>query len=167
MGMDVYGRRNKEAYFRANCWSWRPIHFLIKIADNNINIFDEKTMNLIGSNDGAGLKTQKECNLLADELERLLDNPDLITREGSLVVSESNWDCEDGEEKCQCISFKPIYHRPDRSDFCTKDGHFINLNEAKKKNIPLDDLCSPYSTSFPHVKEFIEFLRICGGFKVC
>jgi hypothetical protein len=33
MGMDVYGRNpTSEAgkYFRANVWSWRPIHALIE-----------------------------------------------------------------------------------------------------------------------------------------
>ena len=66
MGMDVYGRKpTTEAgkYFRANVWSWRPIH---AICDQ---FCDTKHWEY---NDGAGLGTQAECDRLADNLDGYL-----------------------------------------------------------------------------------------------
>lgn len=65
MGMDVYGKNptTKEGeYFRANIWSWRPIHALCE------TVLKRK---LPGweFNEGAGFETQEECSTLADGLE--------------------------------------------------------------------------------------------------
>lgn len=75
MGMDVFGRNPKNSdgeYFRANVWSWRPIHSLIcHIAKD---LFDEETLESMAFNDGAGLETQEECDLLADRFNMWLEN---------------------------------------------------------------------------------------------
>jgi hypothetical protein len=65
MGFDVYGKSGN--YFRACCWSWRPIHALCEEVntENNLGLSFE----LWGSNDGAGLDNQHDCNKLADALE--------------------------------------------------------------------------------------------------
>lgn len=68
MGMDVYGRdpSSKEGeYFRANVWSWRPIHMLCETVM-------KKRLDNWGYNDGHGLNNQKECTELADKLEAYL-----------------------------------------------------------------------------------------------
>lgn len=68
MGMDVYGKRptKKEGkYFRANVWSWRPIHQLCEIVL-------KKEFPGWAFNDGEGLGSQKECTALADGLEKYL-----------------------------------------------------------------------------------------------
>lgn len=70
MGMDIFGRKPRtEAgkYFRANVWSWRPIHQLCEDALN-------KKLPSWGYNDGAGLETQNQCDHLANELAALLAN---------------------------------------------------------------------------------------------
>jgi hypothetical protein len=67
MGMDVSGRSPKTKageYFRANCWSWRPLHELMYKLGGDI--IDAHTMNGMGFNDGEGIKTQAVCTLLAD-----------------------------------------------------------------------------------------------------
>lgn len=68
MGMDVYGKNPSSPegeYFRANIWSWRPIHQLCELVL-------KRQLPEWSFNDGKGFKSQKECNKLADALERYL-----------------------------------------------------------------------------------------------
>jgi hypothetical protein len=67
MGMDVYGRQpaGKEGeYFRANVWSWRPIHALMNQLCPEITV-----MYNLGSNDGDGPDDQETCDQIADRIE--------------------------------------------------------------------------------------------------
>lgn len=65
MGMDVFGRKptTKEGeYFRANIWSWRPIHALCEtVLKRKLSGWE--------FNQGEGFETQEECTTLADALE--------------------------------------------------------------------------------------------------
>jgi hypothetical protein len=65
MGMDLHGKSGN--YFRASCWSWRPIHQLVDELNDKYNLALE--LPYWGSNDGAGLHTQEQCNALADAIE--------------------------------------------------------------------------------------------------
>jgi len=153
MGMDVYGRAPKDKtgeYFRANVWSWRPIHTLMAIANHNVKVFDEKTLNLMGSNDGAGLKSQSKCNTLADTLEALLKNVTVLRDSGMVVSTDVNGKMH--------YDFKV-----DPKFAVKKDGSFATEGD----NVPIEDLRSPYGIDEDYVREFIAFLRSCGGFKVC
>lgn len=124
MGMDVVGRRNKDAYFRANVWSWRPICMIIGLATGTT------VPASWGFNDGAGLTTQKQCNELADKLEAWLEKQTV-----DVFPMETDWD--------------------------------MGVNEAGHLGKKVDGFTrSPYSTDREHVKEFIKFLRICGGFRI-
>ena len=67
MGMDVYGA-NEGTYFRANCWSWRPIVEAIWAADQG-ELLSEGLLQAMGFNDGAGLRNEVACHELADKLE--------------------------------------------------------------------------------------------------
>jgi len=159
MGMDVIGRKpktEKGAYFRANVWSWRPIHALIGIANlrNGNRLVSRETMMLMCSNDGAGLTDQKSCNALANALERLLARPCFITEHGLEILEE------DGE----CVIRFPKNGSP---MMCDKGGRFWRPEDVKAGKVRHEDLRSPYETSFDHMREFIVFLRGCGGFEVC
>ncbi len=71
--MDVYGRQNAEAYFRANVWSWRPLHLLMQEANVRFKLgISQKLLVSMTFNEGAGLKRQTACDHLADALEKLL-----------------------------------------------------------------------------------------------
>jgi hypothetical protein len=158
MGMDVKGRKpkdNKGEYFRANVWSWRPIHFLMDVANSlsPINpIVNEDLWKAMEYNDGAGLDNQNSCDRLADAFEKLLNNPKTIESFG-LVVSKKSGKCSEMR-----ISF------PVDNDYCidSRDGHFVKKGET----IPNEYLISPYCVNENHLREFIEFLRSCGGFSV-
>ena len=68
MGMDVFGlapAAREGEYFRANVWSWRPIHALCETVMHKR--YPEWALN-----SGAGLKTQAKCAVLADRLKHYL-----------------------------------------------------------------------------------------------
>ena len=74
MGMDVYGRKPRSAegeYFRANIWSWRPIHELIERA----NVLPPEMVEGMAFNDGYG-PNNKQALLLAAQMETMLDGMD-------------------------------------------------------------------------------------------
>lgn len=152
MGMDVYGRNPTEPageYFRANVWGWRPIHALIRVANDlaDGNLFDEETLDLMGHNDGAGLERQNECTTLAYILGKLL-TPERLEQIGFVVIdNEINY---------------PIFGDDDL--VVDEEGRLL-----KKSEVEFDDantVRSAYGTTFDHVKKFIEFLKYCGGFEV-
>jgi hypothetical protein len=86
MGMDVSGIGNPDAYFRANVWSWRPIHNLCEIATG-------REYPAWAFNDGAGLQTAEECKKLADALEKYLKEFPLeeISLESACRVDEKGF----------------------------------------------------------------------------
>ena len=74
MGMDVFGVNPKSEagkYFRANIWSWRPIHELIERA----NVLPPDLVYHMGFNDGYGPDEQQSL-LLAAQMETMLDGMD-------------------------------------------------------------------------------------------
>jgi len=74
MGMDVYGKNPESTegvYFRANIWSWRPIHELIEKA----NVLPPKMVEDMGFNDGAG-PDREQALLLAASMENMVDGMD-------------------------------------------------------------------------------------------
>jgi len=151
MGMDVCGKGNPDAYFRANCWSWRPIHALCEtvIHKDNLNLNTEYW----GSNDGRGLETQEDCNTLADALEAHLKNTELTEENDKIFLCLGSW--------------------------CTADGVFLYEEEELNKTYPIGTVLSgavvmkdgtmaysTHSTSLNHIREFISFLRTCEGFEI-
>ena len=64
MGMDVFGTNGN--YFRANIWQWRALCYAIELAGYEIP-------DIWYTNSGEGLETQKDCNTLADRLQKFLN----------------------------------------------------------------------------------------------
>ena len=81
-----YEAENPGVYFRANCWSWRPILDRIYQANDEYDLcINEDTLVYMGENSGAGLDSQEDCDLLAEALENVLE------REDGVIT----WDCGD------------------------------------------------------------------------
>ena len=75
MGMDVYGRKPSSPdgeYFRANVWSWHPIRALI--IELCSDLLDEKTLEKLAFNDGAGPRSQKTCTEMAQRFEQWMEH---------------------------------------------------------------------------------------------
>jgi hypothetical protein len=134
MGMDVYGRKpSAEAgkYFRANVWSWAPIHNLI--VELCSDLFKERTLRRMAMNDGAGARNQAVCTEMANRFEAWMEHH----AEGHGIDSEE-------------LRVLP-------------GGRLVLGDSPEAQNMETE---SPYKVSDEHLKEWIEFLRHCGGFKV-
>lgn len=154
MGMDVYGKNSTTEsgeYFRANCWSWRPIHSLLGLVAGDL--FSERTMELMGSNDGAGLWCQKECDMVADRLEK--------------AMKDMEWKTDKhGEYHEPWPFYSPV---TEEGRFMNDDGTVNTYNEDTKettKEVYTGNPRSAYTVYREHLEEFISFLRGCGGFEV-
>ena len=162
MGVDISGRNPKTEegdYFRSNWWGWRPIVILCQIADEKYKL--KINFDCWGSNDGKGLRTQKQCDKLADALETMLSNDSgynefMVDEDDRIQIVLGSW-CEAGtgrfigleidDELNEQYEYGTILYSP----IVTKDGLVVE---------------SAHSCSLSHIKNFITFLRGCGGFKI-
>ena len=162
MGMDVHGIDPKDKrgeYFRANVWSWRPIHAIMGIVNtrNGDTLIDAETMDQMANNDGAGLKDQKSCDRLADAVDAFIADSNAL-REAGFVVNRNDHDPEEIN-----ISFPLV----EGDNAVTDGGSFVQDDELATMTAEQKaKLRSPYGTSYSHVRAFVKFLRSCGGFSV-
>jgi len=152
--LDKWESENPGDYFRSNWWGWRPIVMLVEFAneDNELG-FDLSNW---GSNDGAGLDNQEDCNKLADALEEsITTQTELEDEVDTIYLNLGMWTSMEGK----CL------------------GEEINeqLNEQYPYGtilyggVVMDDgsIAQPsHSAPLRHVKNFISFLKECGGFEI-
>lgn len=146
---------NPGTYFRANLWSWRPIHMLSMIASNDANL----NIDFSGwaTNDGNGLADPEMCNRLADAIEGIINR-----------MEDSNM--KDDDDRIQlCMGM-----------WVTDSGHFYHDEDDElNKNYPPGTIeftpivtakgkvvTSAHSTELWHIKKWTNFLRTCGGFEI-
>ena len=132
--------------FNISIWGWRPIHALICLSNHigssflGIDMLKDMT-----HKKQAGPSSQHVCNELADRMETLIKVPDMLK---DLDINIVNGYLE--------IPLK-IGHM-----VVNKEGKVIPESEEFS-----DQKISAYRVSIKRVEEFIKFLRLCGGFKVC
>ena len=160
MGVDISGRKPKtEAgdYFSSNWWGWRPILAISEAAMISSKL--DYDTSYWGSNDGKGLRTQKQCDKLADAIELLISNnynEYLMEDADRIYIVMGSW-CEAGTGKFigserehvlnQQYEYGDILYAP----VVAEDGTMVE---------------STYSTSLGRLKQWVTFLRNCGGFKI-
>jgi len=154
MGMDIYGR-NEPTYFRANLWSWRPIHGISALA------IDKYDLGLStegwGFNDGYGLETQEDCNKLATAIMRMITESDDIINidDDEIYLCLGMWVNMDGEfvSEQEIEDLNNIYPEGSiiKSSVITDTGKMVR---------------PAHSTSLTRIKEWVAFLRECGGFQI-
>jgi len=160
MGVDISGRKPKTEegdYFCSNWWGWRPILAISEAAMINSKL--DYDTSYWGSNDGKGLRTQKQCDKLADAIELLISNNynEYLTEDDDRIyIVMGSW-CEAGTGKFigserehilnQQYEYGDILYAP----VVAEDGTLVE---------------SSYSTSLGRIKQWITFLRSCGGFKI-
>jgi len=146
MGMDVMGVNPKNEsgeYFRANCWSWRPI--CVALANSGAaEHLDDYNWNLMAENSGGGARSEDVCLRMADDLEEWLEE------------SETAYDLYQPEELDVLDMW--IEAEPGPSG-----GHrFVHPDQE-----PDTEYMSAYGATWDHIKSFVVFLRNCGdGFEV-
>jgi len=147
MGMDVYGKKNPEAYFRASVWTWHPLWDVCCLVSPELT--DQVTHG--HSNVGDGLN-EADSIRLANRLLTALASGDVariieteLRRQSQLVDDDCTY-CQktgrrqwpEGERECNVCQGRG-HHRPD-------DTH--------------------HHTTTEEVRRFIVFLDTCGGFEI-
>lgn len=154
--VDKWQEENPGDYFRSNWWAWRPIHILCELVSREYKL----RINTKGweENSGHGLKSPKKCEELANAIE------DHITKNMTEELKEN----EDRIYLCM-------------GSWCTNDGKFLSKEVDDKlqeqysygtvlfNGVVLENGTVAYpshSSSLGHIKNWIAFLKNCGGFAI-
>jgi len=145
---DSFYKDNPGIYFRNNCWWWRPLWTYCAIVDDG-ELISEDTYHSGHNNDGAGLDA-KDSVKLAVKLQVTI---------------------EDGS----CQSYKKDYEEhlaglpPENCFRCNNNNHGNN-KKRECKNCDKTGVRENFGASYPfsvdNVKNFIAFLKDCGGFEI-
>ena len=160
MGVDISGRKPKTEegdYFASNWWGWRPIVAISEAAMLSGKL--DYDTSYWGSNDGKGLRTQKQCVKLADAIELLISNNynEYLTEDDDRIyICMGSW-CEAGTGK---------FIGSERENVLNQEYEYGDILYAPVVAEDGTLVESSYSTSLGRIKQWITFLRSCGGFKI-
>jgi hypothetical protein len=155
--VEEWKAENPGIYFRSSWWGWRPIHMLCEMAKDKYRL--KMDMSYWDSNDGKGLRTQKQCDRLADALDLMLN--DIVCKEfladnsNVIQIARGSWDATDYGK----ITSDEEAELNDRYPY----GTILLAPVLSKKGVMVK---SAHGCSLEHLKDWINFLRGCGGFKI-
>ena len=155
--------KNPGVYFRNNCWWWRPLaNFMIENCDW---LTQEQQARL---HDNSGFEfSQHEATTIADTLQKKVDDGSAAERE-----EVNKREMKVAEEWNKGIN-KQQEALGEQAKKETGDKNIVPYDYPTDLRKKWDDLqkSEDRRASYPfveaNVKEFICFLRECGGFQVC
>ena len=152
--LDKWEEENPGDYFRSNWWGWRPIVMLVDFANEDYELgFDLSNW---GSNDGAGLDNQEDCNRLADVLEEM-------------IQSETELEDDVDTLYLNLGSGTNMSGRFLEGEIEEKLNEEYPIGNVLYQSVVMDDgtIVHPaHSAPLRHINKFISFLRECGGFQI-
>ena len=158
-----YEDKNPGVYFRNNCWWWRPLaNFIIEKCDW---LTQEQQARL---HDNSGFEfSQHEAGTIADTLQKMVDAGTAAEREElnkreRAVAEEWNKGIYAQQSEVEKEAIKETGNAKlvpyDYPDHFKKKWDDLQEQTDRKAHYPFKEA---------NVKEFICFLRECGGFQVC
>lgn len=152
MGMDVSGKGNENAYFRASCWSWRPIHQMIEAVNVIENLEIDTTG--FGYNDGRGISDPVKCVSLSKAIRKQVKKSKL-KNDDELYLALGSWSTFPDENFVDSDTVERLGLNELSGDFCegpisTEEGLFVPT----------------HSVTINHLLEFCDFLEDCQGFEI-
>lgn len=155
--MNKWEAENPGFYFACNWWGWRPIHMICEYVNDEHNL--KMNMSKWGENDGAGLRTQKQCDMLVAALEDFIESPDSLMNEDSdmIYICLGSWVDSNNrfvnEEKINELGLNHQYRYTEilYGGVVAEDDNIYYPSHSCSKRI---------------VKRFISFLKECGGFRI-
>ena len=158
-----YENKNAGVYFRNNCWWWRPLaNFIIENCDW---LTQEQQARL---HDNSGFEfSHHEAGTIADTLQKKVEDGTAKAREEAnkkemAVAEEWNKGINAQQSEVEKEAIKE-----------TGNAKLVPYDYPKHFKKKWDDLQEQtdrkahYPFKEANVKEFICFLRECGGFQVC
>ena len=154
---------NPGIYFRNNCWWWRPLaNFIIEKCDWLTTEQKERL------HDNSGFEfSQHEATTIADTLQKMVDDGTAAERE---EVSKKEMKVAEEWNKGIHAQQEELEKEVKKE---TGDAKLVPYDYPEPFKKKWDDLQKQTDrrASYPfieaNVKEFICFLRECGGFRVC
>lgn len=165
MGMDVYGRENPDAYFRANVWSWRPLwDCTVAIAP-----WVDEAVPGASYNDGDGLDAD-DCKRLAKEVAAAIDGGFHVKYIEELRAEQ------DGQPDEACGYCNSTGIRTDTVGLAMEMPTKVWVDDDGATHVGWCNGClgkgsrRPMSTWYgfeaEHFEEWGTFLQQCGGFSI-
>ena len=162
---NAYEEKNAGIYFRNNVWWWRPLGALIHEKIEKKDWFSEDHAKALQDNSGFEW-SEEEAKEIADELQSCVDSGESNHRQDewkrkAKVAREWNDKISKEEKKIQ------------KQAEAIKGKNVVPMDYPPLLKKKWDDLYKTRSweDSYPYdtenVKEFIRFLRECGGFRIC
>ena len=154
---------NVGIYFRNNVWWWRPLaDLVIKLC----KLLDEKQKEHLHDNGGYEYN-EATANYIADTLEAFVKSP--VAKRTEIAHKKQMKKADVYNKKVQ-IKLEAL-----RVDAIAKTGNKNiaprdypkDLNDKWESIYRERDHTDSYPFALKNVKEFIKFLRECGGFTVC
>lgn len=154
--LDKYNEENPGIYFRSNWWGWRPIHMLCDIVSRKHQLRINTTG--WGENSGYGLRSPKKCEDLANALEdhiKTFLTEELKDDDDRMYLCMGSWSTDQGKFLPQEVDDKLQEQYP----FGTVLFNGVVLKDGT--------VAYPsHGSSLGHLKNWIAFLRNCGGFEI-
>lgn len=152
--LEKFENDNPGYYFRSNWWGWRPIVYLSGVAIENAAL-DCNTDSWNG-NDGGGLEDGFQCLQLANALEHMLDQENNLEHEDDLIyINLGSWSTSGGQFVDEEIQ-----------DSLNKDWPIGDVKFTKVVGEDGNMYYPTHSSPVWHIKNWINFLKECGGFNI-
>jgi hypothetical protein len=158
-----YEDKNPGVYFRNNCWGWRPLGYFIIEKCGWLTTEQKESL----QNNSGFEFSHHEAGTIADTLQKKVDDGTAAEREEvnkrEMAVAEE-WN--KGINAQQGELEKEVKKE-------TGDAKLVPYDYPEHFKKKWDDLQkqTDHKAHYPfresNVKEFIQFLRECGGFQIC
>ena len=154
---------NVGIYFRNNVWWWRPLaDLIIKLC----KLLDEKQKEHLHDNGGYEY-SEATANYIADTLEAFVKSP--VAKRTELAHKKQRKKADAHNKKVQlkldALRVEAIA-KTGNKNIAPRD-YPKDLNDKWESIYREHDHTASYPFALKNVKEFIKFLRECGGFTVC
>ena len=158
-----YEDKNPGVYFRNNCWWWRPLAYFITEKCEWLTTEQKERLQ-----DNSGFEfSQHEAMTIADTLQKMVDDGTAKVRE---EVNKREMAVAEEWNKGLHAQHKALEKEVIKE---TGDAKLVPYDypEPFKKKYDAIQKQTDHKASYPfreaNVKEFICFLRECGGFQIC
>lgn len=154
MGMDVYGKANPEAYFRAGAGSWGDIWMLTDQIAPELT----RLVQYSGTNDGDGLSGEAAL-ALADKMRAALEDGTLerlfiehLERCNAIPDETCRW-CNGTGTRTDDVGVR----------MGMVERKWCNGCDGKGRHRPWNAVVV---TDMEHLREWVAFLQVSGGFEI-
>jgi len=158
-----YENANVGIYFRNNVWWWRPLaDLVVKLC----KLLDEKQKEHLHDNSGYEYD-EATAKYIADTLEAFVKSPvaKRTEKEHKKAMKKAEVHNKKVQVKLEALR-KDAIAQTGNKNIAPRD-YPKELNDKWEHIYSLTDHIESYPFSLKNVKEFIAFLRECGGFRVC